>query len=887
MRSAYGFDFPPIPARTAPPAIPVHDPPLAAVLRPMVPAEPPAPEPTAAPLRLFERGAAREEMAVRLARAAHCIMVAGSGRAQETHALRAEQTRVFADFAAFLLELTARPSVGDHLAPYGRIILPPRTGKTVIAGHILSRTELTTTFLVPTRTLVEQSARELSALLPGLPVGVYFSERKELVDHGVNVTTYQILQRDLASGAIPACIAASALIFADEAHHALTEDRVALLSSAFHPGAVRVALTATPDYDDERVLCRYFPALIHELTLEEAMDLQLLAPLRLWVVEVDADASQVRVLASDYEEESLGRVMSAAPFARAVQVFRYLPQNRDRPTLIACASRQQAQDLRAYLSAHRPRDTPPPALILGDTPSAARELGLELFERGDIDTLIQVGVLIEGWNSPRCKLLIDLAPSLSRVRATQKYCRVMTRQGDREARIYVLLPTGLPKLPILPTELFGPSQRSYECGALLGASPRLSSGTPALDLVDGGVISGVTLKKRVVLQTAVTRPLLRRDRPRDIARVLRSCRDFDPACPVGVFHFRGLWFDHPLFRGRGEFLLRWLGIAATRVAYLRLLSRLFPDAPGSLLLAADGLRDPPWCREDRRALRRALRQGDPGDPAAVEAFRQCWRAVTGHQADAQLDPEARVLRQEERLLLGYALRFLPLPRRRAVALFHGLLDQRQTTYDGIAIADEVTCERIRQRYAGAWKMLRGLLVPDDDGRITVRPRLKAGRSSPPFRRSDPPPALGPTNPRDAHAQHWPCWQPLPRPFAPRELLALVAAVLAHLGLPQDVVTATPTFKTWREAGVAQGEARWQADTLQIDLVREGHPVTLHEGGVGVVTGLWACVSGLPRATQLLLCGPLGQLDHYALLGAHPARVAAALRAALVRCGSPR
>ena len=324
-------------------------------------------------------------MAVRLARAAQRLQAADPAEARETHALRAEQTRVFADFAAFLHELTRSADTAvtgreSRLGPavvgresrlgsavvgraFGRIILPPRTGKTIIAGHILSRTALCTTLLVPTRTLVEQSARELSALLPGLPVGVYFSERKELVDHGVNVTTYQILQRDLASGAIPACIAASALIFADEAHHALTEDRVALLSSAFHPGAVRVALTATPDYDDERVLCRYFPALIHELTLEEAMDLQLLAPLRLWVVEVDADASQVRVLASDYEEESLGRVMSAAPFARAVQVFRYLPQNRDRPTLIACASRQQAQDLRAYLSAHRPRDTPPPALI--------------------------------------------------------------------------------------------------------------------------------------------------------------------------------------------------------------------------------------------------------------------------------------------------------------------------------------------------------------------------------------------------------------------------------------------------------------------------------------------------------------------------------------------
>ena len=64
-------------------------------------------------------------------------------------------------------------------------------------------------------------------------------------------------------------------------------------------------------------------------------------------------------------------------------------------------------------------------------------------------------MLIEGWSSPRCKLLLDLAPSTSRVRATQKYFRVMTRDGDTQARIVVLLPTNLPASPALPIDLFG------------------------------------------------------------------------------------------------------------------------------------------------------------------------------------------------------------------------------------------------------------------------------------------------------------------------------------------------------------------------------------------------------------------------------------------------
>lgn len=76
-------------------------------------------------------------------------------------ALRADQARVFADFAAYLTEVSTRPPA-EQRAPFCRIILPPRTGKTVVAGHIIDRAALAATFIVPTRTLLEQTVRELA-----------------------------------------------------------------------------------------------------------------------------------------------------------------------------------------------------------------------------------------------------------------------------------------------------------------------------------------------------------------------------------------------------------------------------------------------------------------------------------------------------------------------------------------------------------------------------------------------------------------------------------------------------------------------------------------------------------------------------------------------------
>jgi type I site-specific restriction endonuclease len=68
-------------------------------------------------------------------------------------------------------------------------------------------------------------------------------------------------------------------------------------------------LTATPDYNAERRLERYFPDPATKSPLEETFALGLLAPLRAWAVEVDADASRVRFARGDYESERLGDVV--------------------------------------------------------------------------------------------------------------------------------------------------------------------------------------------------------------------------------------------------------------------------------------------------------------------------------------------------------------------------------------------------------------------------------------------------------------------------------------------------------------------------------------------------------------------------------------------------
>lgn len=588
----------------------------------------------------------------RISQAARRIVGKGDEQREKTSAsyeLRADQLRVFQDFATFIQKVTS-----GLVEPWGRIILPPRTGKTIIAGHILARSGLHAVFIVPTKTLVMQTAREFRTLLPNVPVGVYFGEQKELVVDGVNITTYSILLRDYLRGQLPRPIASADLIFADEAHHVMTERRMNLLQHGFAQGAVHVALTATPDYDDEqRVLCRFFPYLIHELTLEGALALGLLAPARVWVAEVNAEGSRVRILAGDYEEATLGRIMSAAPFARAVQVFRYSKVNATLSAFIACASRQQAYDLQAYLAKHRPQGTSAPEVILGETVQADRIRILEDFENGRVDTLIQVGVHFEGWSSARCKLLIDLAPTLSRVRATQKYFRAMTRDGDAEARIYVLLPSELPAMPILPMELFGRSCEEYECGQLIGG-PDVATGMQAdVERIDQIPVAGVFLKRRILLSARMEAPKLDTQNLDDIRAVLASNGDFNPHVSCGFRQFCAMNFDHPLFRGRGAFLLRWLGISQNVQAYAEFLARIFPDSvAGRILLRRDDNEVASSCYDDAQYLLDALprQPSETWDERIHEGFAEGWRVLTGFdglEPNVYIDPLERLVRHEE------------------------------------------------------------------------------------------------------------------------------------------------------------------------------------------------------------------------------------------------
>ncbi len=636
--------------------------------------------------RLLEAGDLSLPMSERL-RLAIRRMISASAHIE----LRKVQKSVIENTIRYFEGLLGREEVR---APYARIVLPPRTGKTVIAASIISRSELTSVFVVPKRVIADQAAQEFRTFLPGVPVSVYSGESRDLVEHGIIVATYQKLWADLKKRAIPEVIRQAALVFADEAHRSMTKKRQELLDVGFNPHAVRIALTATPDYNEERYLAKYFPDLIHEITIQEGVNLELLSPVRAYSAEVDVDASEVRVFSSgEYEQEALGLVMSRAPMLKGVEMVRYAPEYCATPALITCATRAQAMSLFEYLAGNRPDGTPCPAPILGNTSAPMRRDFLQKFERGELDTLITVGVLVEGWNAPKCKLLIDLAPSLSWVRSAQKYARVMTPYKGRRATIFVLRPSGLPRPPILPMDVFGPSvEEALEVLRSSGGSRKKRARSSAwARMRDAGIlVERIHTRVQIQEEYSIDRVDLDPKNWKQVAALVLEAMSSGPSVGMkGFSEFSHAYFQVADVTLRGKQLLRTLGCKATYAGYKSFLAKYFPDVYSGLLLKG-------WSHELRESSAdRFLHEfyAPATRKQSKKTLDSTLAAVTGHIPD---DPEKVLYRSELRSRIREFLETLS-PIKQCVLLWRfGLEGEDELTLDEVGGKLGLSKERVRQ-----------------------------------------------------------------------------------------------------------------------------------------------------------------------------------------------
>jgi hypothetical protein len=218
----------------------------------------------------------------------------------------------------------------------------------------------------------------------------------------------------------------------------------------------------------------------------------------------------------------------------------------------------------------------------------------------------------------------------------------------------------------------------------------------------------VTVKQRIVVATRLEKPTLDPACDEDIRAVVRSNADFDPENPCGFKRFAALLFSHRRFVGRGEFLLRWLGLPARGDGYARLLVRLYPEATSRRQVehANAHVRDR-WCRDDVRHLRSALLAGTTPSGEPEERFLSAWRALAGGSAEPWPTPEAALILRQECAKARAFVGKLSARRAWVVRQYFGLGDSEPQATGEIAQDVAVSSGRVYQLLAQGLRDLRG------------------------------------------------------------------------------------------------------------------------------------------------------------------------------------
>lgn len=350
----------------------------------------------------------------------------GATLGDSDYRLREHQMDVFNDLLCFFESGNLDESF--KTGKRGWIKLPTGSGKTMIFSSLIHATGLRSLILVPNKNLIKQTREHLNELYPDLGVSAFYGDEKD-ISGDIIISTYQSLHNldpKLKEGT------GCDLVICDEAHRALTDRVVDHALDSIGNGRIIIGFTATPDFNEGKRVSKQFGELIHEMDIKEAVMSGILSGVKCVYVQTDIDISSADVGHGDYNEAELERALNVAKRnLAAVEIAKNI-QFRGKGIVAFCLSVNHASNLADLACEHGIKAI----CIHGGLNKQEQEDILSQYEAGEFDMLCSVNMLVEGWDSPRTEVGINLRPTKSLVVAEQRAGRCLrNNEGKKFATI--------------------------------------------------------------------------------------------------------------------------------------------------------------------------------------------------------------------------------------------------------------------------------------------------------------------------------------------------------------------------------------------------------------------------------------------------------------------
>ena len=302
------------------------------------------------------------------------------------------------------------------------VVMATGLGKTIVISKLLQQRGLPRTFgFMHREELIGQAVDKIQKLSPDARIGIekagqYADPASDQVVLASVLTVGRQDRKRLSR--FPADW--PEVIWVDEAHHAPagsyleTLDHFGVYGEAPRRNCLFLGTTATPDRLDEMGYDKIFDDVVFRYDLREAIADRWLADVHAWRVKNDLDLSKVRTRAGDFVEKDLAEAVKDSEINQ-VAVQTWEEKCRGRRSLFFCVTKAHAREVTAALKDAGARA----AAIVDDTPTKDRKAALQLFQEGEIDALVNVLVLTEGFDAPSTECVHILRPTKSRALYSQ------------------------------------------------------------------------------------------------------------------------------------------------------------------------------------------------------------------------------------------------------------------------------------------------------------------------------------------------------------------------------------------------------------------------------------------------------------------------------------
>jgi len=294
------------------------------------------------------------------------------------------------------------------------VVLPTGAGKTVLFAHlpIVRKDSLPMLVLAHRAELLNQAKAKIEFMNPNLSIAIEKAENKAgKVD--VVVASVQTLGRGNSNRIEGFDQEYFKTIIIDEAHHAAASSYQKILT--YFKSDYVLGVTATPQRSDSVRLVDTFDEIVYYKSIEDLINEGWLCPLIGYRVKTDTDISDVEITNGDYRQEQLAEAIDN-PNRNTCIVNAFLDLAGTKKTVVFAANIAHARNLATSFAAQTRAQV---RVVLGETPDEEREQILKDFKSGDVQVIINVGVLTEGFDEPSIEAIILARPTRSTLLYTQ------------------------------------------------------------------------------------------------------------------------------------------------------------------------------------------------------------------------------------------------------------------------------------------------------------------------------------------------------------------------------------------------------------------------------------------------------------------------------------